>query len=296
MRRAILAAVLGVVSLTLPAAASASFHLIKITEVGNSNPADYVELQMFDSGENFVMGHFIRTYDSNGAVLTTFPFPHNVVNGSNQRTILVGRDDPVDWPVEPDFTTDQMSLDGAGGAVCYLDKLDLQPLDCVSFGGFSQPPPPASPLPTGSPAPAIPAGTGMSTLQRLIAPGCATQLEPGDDTDDSFTDFVLAPPTPRSNSTPPTEKGCDTSPPETTITKQPQKRSSKRTARFAFKSSERGSSFECKLDGGGFEPCKAPLRERVKPGKHRFAVVAIDRAGNRDPSPAKATFKRVRKR
>jgi hypothetical protein len=34
----------------------------------------------------------------------------------------------------------------------------------------------------------------------------------------------------------------------------------------------------------------------VKPGKHRFAVVAIDRAGNRDPSPAKAAFKRVRKR
>jgi len=136
----------------------------------------------------------------------------------------------------------------------------------------------------------------MSTLQRLITPGCATQLEAGDDTNDSAADFALAPPTPRNNSTPPTEKGCDTSAPETTITKQPRKRSGKRAARFAFRSSERGSSFACKLDGGGFEPCKTPFRERVKPGKHRFAVVAIDRAGNRDPSPAKATFKRVRKR
>jgi hypothetical protein len=133
-------------------------------------------------------------------------------------------------------------------------------------------------------------------LQRSIAPGCATQLEAGDDTDDSATDFKLAAPTPRNNSTAPTEKACDTTPPETTITKQPKKRSTKRAARFAFKASERGSSFECKLDGGGFEPCKTPFRERVKPGKHRFAVVAIDRAGNRDPSPAKASFKRIRKR
>lgn len=291
MRRAILAAVLGVISLALPAAASASFHLIKITEVGNSNPADYVELQMFDSGENFVMGHLIQTYDSNGNVETTFPFPRSVVNGGNQRTILVGRDENVDWPVEPDFTTPDLVIP-ADGAVCYLSTLTV-PLDCVSFGGFSQP---ASPLPTGTPAPAIPAGTGMSTLQRSIAPGCATQLEAGDDTNDSAADFALAPPTPRNNSTPPTEKGCDTSAPETTITKQPRKRSGKHAARFVFKSSERGSSFECKLDGGAFEPCKTPFRERVKPGKHRFAVVAIDRAGNRDPSPAKATFKRVRKR
>ena len=49
MRRVILAAVLGVVALALPAGASASFHLMKITEVGNANPADYVELQINDA-------------------------------------------------------------------------------------------------------------------------------------------------------------------------------------------------------------------------------------------------------
>jgi hypothetical protein len=292
MRRVILAAVLGVVALALPAGASASFHLMKITEVGNANPADYVELQMYSSGENFVKDHFIRTYDETGAVRGTFQFPNSVANGGNQRTILIGGDEAVDWPVEPDFTTDQMVITG-DGAVCYLDTLILPPLDCVSYGSFA---PASLVLPTGIAAPQIPAGAGMNSLQRSIAPGCATQLEAGDDTDDSATDFKLAAPTPRNNSTAPTEKACDTTPPETTITKQPKKRSTKRAARFAFKASERGSSFECKLDGGGFEPCKTPFRERVKPGKHRFAVVAIDRAGNRDPSPAKASFKRIRKR
>jgi hypothetical protein len=292
MRRAIIAAVLGVVSLVLPASASASFHLMKITEVGNANPADYVELQMYSSGENFVKDHFIRTYDETGAVRGTFQFPNSVVNGGNQRTILIGRDEAVDWPVEPDFKTDQMIITG-DGAVCYLDTLILPPLDCVSYGSFA---PASLVLPTGTPAPQIPSGIGANTLQRSIEPGCATLLEAGDDTNDSATDFALAPPTPRNNKTVPTEKGCDTTPPETTINKHPKKRSTKRAARFTFSASERGSSFECKLDGGSFEPCDSPFRKRVKPGKHRFAVVAIDRAGNRDPSPAKAAFRRVRKR
>jgi hypothetical protein len=291
MRRAILAVALGATMMfLLPASASASFHLIKIREVGNANPADYVELQMYSSGENFVGGHFLRTYDENGAIRGTFEFPGNVDNGDNQRSILIGRDEPVSWPVEPDFTTDQLIISGSG-AVCYLNTLILPPLDCVSFGNFA----PSTPLPTGDPAPAIPAGVEMNTLQRSIAPGCATQLEFGDDTDDSATDFALAPPNPRNNATKPTEKPCDSTPPETTITKHPQKRSGKGTARFEFKSSERGSSFECKLDDGAFESCSSPVRERVKPGKHRFSVVAIDRAGNRDPSPAKVSFKRVRR-
>ena len=62
MRRAILAAVLGLI-VVLPASASASFHLVKISEVGNANPADYVELQAYASGQNFVVGHYVRVYD-----------------------------------------------------------------------------------------------------------------------------------------------------------------------------------------------------------------------------------------
>lgn len=290
MRRAILAAVLGLIAV-VPASASASYHLIKVSEVGNSNPADFVELQMYAPGENFVAGHYIRVYDSTGAVQSTFQFPASVAQGGNQRTILVGRDETVSWPAQPDFTTADLVV-ATNGAVCYLDTLAFPPLDCVSFGTFPTP----SPLPTGTPAPGIPAGSGVSTLQRSIAPGCETLLEPGDDSGDSAADFDLAAPTPRNNATAPTERGCDTSSPETTITKKPRKRSTKRRARFAFKSSERGSTFECKLDKRGFKPCKSPLRKRVGLGRHRFAVVAIDRAGNRDPSPAKAGFRRVRAR
>lgn len=280
-------------ALAAPAAAPASFHLMRISEVGNANPADYVELQMFASGENFVGGHFIRVYDGTGMIRGTFEFPAGVGNGQNQRTILVGRDEAVSWPVEPDFTTPEMVI-GASGAVCYLDTLDtlIAPIDCVSFGAFDNS---ALALPTGNPAPAIPAGDGAQTLQRSIAPGCATLLEPSDDTNDSATDFALAARTPRNNGTAPTERACDRSAPETTITGKPGKRITKRRVKFSFESSERRSSFECKLDGDAFEPCESPFRQTVGLGKHRFAVAAIDRAGNRDRTPAKAAFKRVRK-
>lgn len=288
MRRAILAAVLGLV-LAAPAAAPASFHLVKISEVGNANPADYVELQMYASGENFVGGHFLRVFDGTGMIRSTFEFPGSVSNGQNQRTILVGRDDGA-VPGPPDFTTADLVIP-ADGAVCYLNTLILPPIDCVSFGAFDN----SAGLPTGTPAPAIPAGDGAQTLQRSIAPGCATLLEASDDTDDSAADFALAARTPRSNATAPTEHACDTTPPETTITAKPGKRITKRRAKFSFESSERRSSFECKLDGGGFEPCESPFRQPVGLGRHRFAVVAIDRAGNRDRTPAKAAFKRVHK-
>ena len=86
--------------------------------------------------------------------------------------------------------------------------------------------------------------------------------------------------------------GKDRLAPETTITKRPHRRTRKRTARFAFGSSEAGSSFECRLDRAGFAPCVAPVKyRRLKRGRHRFEVRAIDAAGNADPSPATAVFK-----
>ena len=78
----------------------------------------------------------------------------------------------------------------------------------------------------------------------------------------------------------------DATPPDTTITKRPRNRTAKRRARFAFRSTEAGSGFECKLDRKPFRPCESPFRKRLKPGRHRFKVRAIDAAGNRDPSPA----------
>ncbi|HKF81453.1 MAG TPA: right-handed parallel beta-helix repeat-containing protein [Solirubrobacterales bacterium] len=83
-------------------------------------------------------------------------------------------------------------------------------------------------------------------------------------------------------------------PPDTKITKAPKAKSSATTAKFKFKSTVAGSSFECKLDKGRFKKCPSPKTyQKLKPGKHVFKVRAIDRAGNVDPTPAKRSFKVV---
>lgn len=84
----------------------------------------------------------------------------------------------------------------------------------------------------------------------------------------------------------------DTIAPETTITRKPAKRITKKRARFAF-SSEPGARFECRLDRGAWKPCTSPKTVRVKKGKHVFAVRASDLAGNVDPTPATYRFRRV---
>ncbi len=90
-------------------------------------------------------------------------------------------------------------------------------------------------------------------------------------------------------------QGQDKIAPETQLTKQPKKQTSKRKAVFAFSSSESGSSFECKLDKGEFDPCSSPFKKKVKAGRkpitHKFSVVAIDSAGNRDATPASYSWK-----
>ena len=92
----------------------------------------------------------------------------------------------------------------------------------------------------------------------------------------------------------------DTTAPQTTITKHPKARVVTRRARgtvtFGFKSSEAGSHFACKLDGQSFRPCTAPKTYRLKPGRHTFRVQAIDRAGNKDDTPAKFVVRVIRKR
>jgi hypothetical protein len=87
--------------------------------------------------------------------------------------------------------------------------------------------------------------------------------------------------------------GGDTNPPQTKIKKAPKEKVTKRKVKITFSSSEPGSKFKCKLDKGRFKSCKSPFKAKVDPGKHKFKVIAIDPAGNADPTPAKAKFKRV---
>jgi DNA-binding beta-propeller fold protein YncE len=92
------------------------------------------------------------------------------------------------------------------------------------------------------------------------------------------------------------DDGADTSPPDTTITGGPKAKTKKKSASFAFSSSEPGSTFECKLDDGSFESCSSPKAYKVKPGKHSFAVRAKDSAGNVDPTPATKDWKVKKKK
>lgn len=63
-------------------------------------------------------------------------------------------------------------------------------------------------------------------------------------------------------------------------------------ASFVFASSERGSSYQCRLDGRKAAPCKSPKSYAgLSSGQHTFRVTAIDMAGNADPSPASARFR-----
>jgi len=84
----------------------------------------------------------------------------------------------------------------------------------------------------------------------------------------------------------------DTVAPTTKITKKPHERTTKRSAKFAFKSNEPGAGFECKLDNGPYKNCSSPRKlKRLKTGRHKFAVRAIDSAGNVDATPAKHRWK-----
>lgn len=99
---------------------------------------------------------------------------------------------------------------------------------------------------------------------------------------------------------PPPPPSADTDPPET-ITKAPKKKlkakkKKKVKVSFEFSADEAGASFECNLEGAGFEPCSSPFKAKLKKDRHTFEVRATDAAGNTDATPAKHSFKVKRKK
>ncbi|HVM17141.1 MAG TPA: Ig-like domain-containing protein [Gaiellaceae bacterium] len=79
----------------------------------------------------------------------------------------------------------------------------------------------------------------------------------------------------------------DTTPPETTIDSGPASTTSETTATFQFRSSEPGSTFQCRLDASTWAACTSPRQySGLAAGAHRFEVRAIDPAGNVDATPA----------
>jgi hypothetical protein len=299
-----LALVLSSAALTA-APAAATFHEISIREVYAGSAAQsnsqYVELQAWSAGQNFVAGHALTTYDASGKVTDTATFSAMVNNGANQSTILLASPAAeAQFGVAADKALAGDALSPAGGAVCW------ETLDCVSWGGFS------GPLlgSAGPPAAAIPDGMA---LRRSISPGCPTLLEESDDHDNSAADFLAVFPAPRPNSAAPSEHACPRSDggpsggpgggpgqrgaPQTTLRRKPTRKTDDRTPTFRFGSDESKSTFQCKIDGKAFKACRSPFTAKaLSLGHHAFKVRARDQSGKLDPSPASYSFKVVAKK
>jgi hypothetical protein len=75
----------------------------------------------------------------------------------------------------------------------------------------------------------------------------------------------------------------DITPPTVAITAKPTNASNDSAPSFAFTASE-GSTFSCRLEGGGFSPCTSPKTySGLTDGSHSFGVKATDAAGNTGP-------------
>jgi hypothetical protein len=276
--------------------AVATFHLMQIREVypgsAASPEAEYVELQMWTSGQNLVEGHVLRSYDAAGNVTGTSSFTHDVSANANQSTLLLATPQAeAQFGMAADASFAAGSLSPAAGAVCW------ETIDCVSWGGFGG----TLPSPAGSPA--APGGIpdGMA-LRRSTAAGCATLLDPADDNDESAADFALVAPSPRPNSVAPTEHSCATAGSgggapggggsgagggsggaggegagtlDTLLRHKPPLHTHDRTPSFRFTASEPGAGFECKVDTKPYRRCSSPFTTKpLSLGRHRFRVRA----------------------
>ena len=86
---------------------------------------------------------------------------------------------------------------------------------------------------------------------------------------------------------------ADQTPPDTTITAGIGSGvlSGTGTQVFSFISTETGSIYECRIDGGAYTACTVPQTYTgLVDGYHTFDVRSIDVAANIDPTPASRSF------
>jgi Ca2+-binding RTX toxin-like protein len=209
-RRLVLALAVALCASLAWAGSASAFTQMRISEIHSDgdgigdNDSDYVELQMYAPNQNFVQSRSLDVYQAGGAPFSSFTFLNDAANGQNQRTILVGAGPTVVGGVAPDYIVggNLNLIDNDGSVVCFEN------VDCVAIG-FANWLNPPSPFGTAADANGISNGLAPGdTLQRTTARDCPTELDPADDTNNSAADFALGAPTPRRNTTPPTETPC----------------------------------------------------------------------------------------
>ena len=164
---------------------------------------------------------------------------------------------------------------------------------------------PASPADDNGPK-VLGSAPAETTVRLYVGGGCAgeavasvsvAELEAGVSVtvpDDSSTTFRATATTAAENAS-----GCseplvyveDSSPPDTTIGEHPASLTNSASADLGFSGDDGAgsgiASFECRLDGGGWEACASPRAyAELSEGSHGFEVRAVDAAGNADGSPA----------
>ncbi len=196
------AVALTLLAVLAPASPAASQQLkIRAVYLGGNitPPVSFVELQMTAPGQTLLNGQVLSIWNHDGSSNTNFVLNHDVANGADQSTILIG-DQGVP---SADFNVlmhSSLTASAAAGAVCYAS------IDCVSWGGASFTG--NSSLPTSAGTPMSSGLNTTSVLIRTIARGCATALDEADDTNDSLADFTSGPFAYQNNASPPTDTPC----------------------------------------------------------------------------------------
>ena len=126
---------------------------------------------------------------------------------------------------------------------------------------------------------------------------CEAVVEADPNSFQLLPDFPL--PTPPFAEPAPPVQVVDRKPPRTRVLARPRPvlvtDKARRRVVFRFASSESGSRFRCKLDRKPFRSCASPRVYLLALGAHALRIVAVDRSGNADPSPALIKVK-VRRR
>jgi cysteine-rich repeat protein len=202
------------------APARASFHDIKIVQVFPGSVlqpnAQYVVLQAWIAGQNFVAGQPLKFYDRNNNLVGTAAFGGNVLDGADQMTLLVATASATTlFNVTADLVMANPNVLAAGGKICWDVSL-FGVIDCVAWGDHPGSAGTAALGDVGTPfSKAYGLVPGVAMIRRLDISGSAAMLEDADDTNNCRNDFVAGVPAPRNNAgqagtVPPSTCGNDT--------------------------------------------------------------------------------------